>query len=86
MMKYDDIRIRKVKGLSYRARDEADRMGLSDDDMVIVRTYHDFNKSPLPFYELEKIVGSPINYLLSKLEKMDKEIESLRDTIKYDID
>lgn len=50
-LKYDDIRIRKVKVLSGSLLEIAYNKGLKDNDLVIVRT------------SLEKIEGSPIEYL-----------------------
>jgi len=64
--KYDDIRIRKVKVLCDVARETARQMKLKDDDLVIVKTYlHPY--AGWPTYELEKIEGSPIEYLQRKL-------------------
>ena len=56
----DDIRIRKVKVLGYRAKEEADKQGLSENDLVIVRTVIG---RPLPTYEITKIEGSPTQFL-----------------------
>jgi len=68
--KYDDIRIRKVKVLGDRARETANQMNLKENDLVIVRTY--ISSYPvLVSYELEKIEGSPIDYLLQKLNRRD---------------
>jgi len=61
MATYDDIRIRKVRVLGDRLRESARQMGLGEDDLVIVKTYMPPNS--LPVYELEKIEGSPIEYL-----------------------
>ncbi len=62
---YDDIRIRKVRVLGDRAREEANQMNLTEDDLVIVRTYI----NSLPKYDIEKIEGSPIQYLQRKINK-----------------
>lgn len=61
MATYDDIRIRKVKVLGDRARKTANQMGLKEDDLVIVRTV--IVPDSLPIYNIEKIEGSPIEYL-----------------------
>jgi hypothetical protein len=63
----DDVRIRTVKVLGDRARKTATEMGLKEDDLVIVRTY--IEKGKLPRYELEKIEGSPIEYLQRRMIK-----------------
>ena len=60
----DEQIIRKVKVLKGRAKDEAMKLGLDPDDLVIVTvTTH-----PLPEYHLEKIEGDPVSYLLSQIE------------------
>lgn len=60
-----DIRIRKVGVLGDRAKERAIEMGLKDDDLVILTTT--IPKKGLPIYDLEKIEGSPIEYLQKKL-------------------
>jgi hypothetical protein len=57
-----DIRIRKVKVLQGRAMDEAIKMGLASDDLVILTT----NVNSLPEYHIEKVEGNPISYLLRR--------------------
>ncbi len=57
-----DMRIRKVKVLQGRAMDEAIKMGLASDDLVILTT----NVNSLPEYHIEKIDGNPISYLLKR--------------------
>ena len=64
----NEIVIRKVKVLRGRARVEAFRMGLEQDDLVIVTT----SLHPLPEYHLEKVVGDPVSYLLSQMQSSDK--------------
>ena len=59
--KQDDIQIRKVKMLGDRARAEAQRQGLDENDLVVVKTK--IQKGSLPRYEIEKIEGSPIEYI-----------------------
>ena len=59
----DDIRIRKVKVLGNRAKEEADKQGLSENDLVIVRTVI----GSLPTYKLTKIEGSPTEFLRDKI-------------------
>ncbi|MFA5307047.1 MAG: hypothetical protein WC365_06380 [Candidatus Babeliales bacterium] len=58
-----DIVIRKVKVLRGRAKDEAVKQALKDDDLVIVSTSYD---NGLPEYQLEKIVGDTVSYLLNR--------------------
>jgi len=57
-----DIRIRKVKVLQGRAKEEADKQRLSPDDLVIVTT----SIGSLPEYHIEKIDGDPISFLLKR--------------------
>jgi hypothetical protein len=57
-----DIRIRKVKVLQGRAKDEAEKNGLASDDLVIVKTIVD----SLPEYHIEKIEGDPVSFLLKR--------------------
>lgn len=61
-MSDNDPMIRKVKALNGRARAEAERMKLSQNDLVIVRT----TTNSLPQYSLEKIDGDPITYLQNR--------------------
>jgi len=61
----EDVRIRKVKILGGRLREQADKMGLQPNDLVIVKT--EIKKGQLPIYSLEKIEGSPIDYLQKRL-------------------
>jgi hypothetical protein len=58
----EDIRIRKVKVLQGRAKDKADKKGLNPDDLVIVKT----SVNSLPEYEIEKIDGDPVSFLLKR--------------------
>lgn len=60
-----DIRIRKVKVLQGRARAEADRLELKSEDLVIVRT----TVGSLPNYEVEKVEGDPVSFLLKRAGK-----------------
>lgn len=62
-----DVRIKKVKMLNDRAREEANKQGLDENDLVIIRT----TIAIPPKYEIEKIEGSPIMYLQNKI-KQDK--------------
>jgi len=59
-----DIRIRRVRVLGDRARKKAEKMKLKEDDLVIIRTYVSSNS--LPIYDIEKIEGSPIEYLTNR--------------------
>ena len=58
-----DIRIRKVKTLKGRAKEEAERMGLKPNDLVIVTTKL---VNSLPEYHIEKVDGDPVSYLLKR--------------------
>ncbi len=55
----DTIKIRKVRALGDRAREEAKRQELDENDLVIVKTVI----SSLPKYEIQKIEGSPTQFL-----------------------
>jgi len=57
-----DIRIRKVKVLKGRAKEEAEKNKLSPDDLVILTT----SVNSLPEYHVEKIEGDPVSYLLKR--------------------
>jgi hypothetical protein len=57
-----DVRIRKVKVLQGRAKDEAEKKNLKPDDLVIVTT----SVNSLPEYHIEKIDGDPVSYLLKR--------------------
>lgn len=57
-----DIRIRKVKVLQGRAKDEAMKQGLAPNDLVILTT----SVNSLPEYVVEKIVGDPVSFLLKR--------------------
>ena len=54
-----DIKIRKVKGLGGRAKEQALEKGFSEEDLVIVKT----TINSLPQYEIKRIEGSILNYL-----------------------
>jgi len=56
--------IRKVKVLQGRAKEEADKMGLDQEDMVILTT----TVNSLPQYSIEKIEGNPVEYLLKRAD------------------
>jgi len=57
-----DIRIRKVKVLQGRAKDEAEKKQLAPDDLVLVTT----SVNSLPEYQVEKIDGDPVSFLLKR--------------------
>jgi len=57
-----DMRIRKVKVLQGRAKDEATKLNLNPDDLVILKT----SVSSLPEYSVEKIDGDPVSFLLKR--------------------
>jgi len=63
----DDIRIRKVKVLGDRAKEEAEKQGFSENDLVIVRTVI----GSLPTYKLTKIEGSPTQFIRDKILNSD---------------
>ena len=63
--------IRKVKVLQGKPKIEAEKLGLSPEDLVLVTTTINFD-SP-PDYAVEKIEGSPMDFLLSN--KRDTETE-----------
>ena len=58
---FKDIKIRKVKILSGRLHEQCKEMGLDSDDLVLVTTTYPEDK--LPEYEIEKIEGSPTEFL-----------------------
>jgi len=64
-----DIRIRKVKILRGRAKEEAEKRGLKPNDLVIVTTTI---TNSLPEYYIEKIDGDPVSYLLKCDNTFDK--------------
>lgn len=51
----DDIRIRKVKVLTGKAKTNAKKMGLSPNDLVIVKGDN-----------IERVIGDPVLYLLKR--------------------
>lgn len=57
-----DFAIREVSVLKGRAKEKAEEQNLEDDDLVIVKT----SVNSLPEYELEKIEGEPVKYLLDR--------------------
>lgn len=57
-----DMRVRKVKVLQGRAKDEALKQGLEPNDLVIVTT----TVNSLPEYHIEKIDGDPVSFLLKR--------------------
>ena len=67
MEKCVDIRIRKVKVLKGKAKTEAEKQGLSPDDLVIVTT----KINDLPEYSIEKVVGDPVSYLLGRKKETE---------------
>lgn len=59
-----DSRIRKVKVLRGRAKEEAEKQGLTPNDLVIVTTSI---IDGFPEYHIEKVVGDPTSFLLDKI-------------------
>lgn len=60
--KSKNVRIRKVNVLQGRAREKTEEKDLKPNDLVIVRTTVD----SVPQYEVEKIEGGPVSYLLGE--------------------
>ena len=58
--------IRKVKMLQGGAKTEADKQNLKDDDLVILTTTI---VDGFPEYQLEKIEGDPVSYLLKRTKE-----------------
>lgn len=59
-----DVRIRKVKVLQGGLRAQADKKGLTPDDLVLVKTT--IKPHQLPIYEIEKVGGDPVSFLLKR--------------------
>lgn len=59
-----DVSIRKVKVLQGRLREQADKRGLKPDDLVLVKTIIKPHQPPI--YEIEKVEGDPVLFLLKK--------------------
>jgi len=71
--KKDGVMIRKVKTLNTLAKEEAEKQGFSENDLVIVRTVI----GSLPAYEFTKIEGSPTQFLKDEIaNKPKKNIKS----------
>ena len=66
----DDKRIRKVSTLGDALRKRAKDRGLKDDDLVLVTTT--IYKGRPPNYEIEKVEGSPTEWLLERAKKKPK--------------
>jgi hypothetical protein len=60
-----DLRIRKVKVLQGRLREDAESKGLACEDLVLVTT----KAGSLPEYSIEKIEGDPVSFLLKRAGK-----------------
>lgn len=60
-IKKEGIMIRKVRALQGRVRAQAEEQGLNANDLVIVKP----SINSLPQYEIIKIEGNPVNFLLS---------------------
>jgi hypothetical protein len=61
---YSLLIVRKVSVLQGRAREAAEKLYLLPDDLVLVKTT--ITKGAPPEYSVEKIVGNPIKFLLSR--------------------
>ena len=70
-MKKVDIRIRKVKVLHGRAKEEAEKQGLKSDDLVILRT--SLKRGSLPAYRVEKIEGDSVSFLSRYAKKLKEQ-------------
>ena len=66
-VKKDGVMIRKVKALNTLAKEEAEKQGFSENDLVIVRTVI----GSLPTYKLTKIEGSPTQFIRDKILNSD---------------
>jgi len=66
--KKDGVMIRKVKTLNTLAKEEAEKQGFSENDLVIVRTVI----GSLPAYEFTKIEGSPTQFLKDEIANKPK--------------
>ena len=64
----EDVRFRKVNSLQGRAKDEALKQHLNENDLVVVRT----TIGSLPEYEIEKVSGDPIQFLFNLGKKLVK--------------
>ena len=62
-----ETRFRKVKVLRGRAKEEAMKQGLNPEDLVVVKTK--INPDCPPDYEVEKVEGDPVSYLLKRSGK-----------------
>ena len=60
-MVHSTINVKKVSVLAHRAKEEADRLKLKDNDLVIIKTI--ITEGKLPEYKLTKIEGNPIEFL-----------------------
>ena len=67
-VKKDGVMIRKVKTLNTLAKEEAEKQGFSENDLVIVRTVI----GSLPAYEFTKIEGSPTQFLKDEIANKPK--------------
>lgn len=65
MTKMSDTRIVKVSILKGRPKIEAERQGLSPDDLVVVTVS---TIDGFPEYHIEKVEGDPTSFLLSKVQ------------------
>jgi len=63
-----DIRIKKVLVLGAKLKKQAKEQGLTDEDLVLVTTTIHENKPPT--YKLEKVIGSPTDWLLERCKKV----------------
>ena len=59
------VYIRKVSVFKGKTMEKAEDMGLKPNDLVIIRIYISEEDS-LPTYELEKIEGDPVSYMLDR--------------------
>jgi len=63
--------IREVGVLGGRLREQANKMGLKETDLVYIVT-SSTSGNPLPIYELEKVDGSPSEFLEKKVLETSK--------------
>ena len=63
-----NVRIKRVSVLGDKLRKQAKKAGLNENDLVLVTTT--IHKDKPPTYKLEKVVGSPTDWLLERCEKV----------------
>jgi hypothetical protein len=67
-MTLGDPKIRRVKVLGDRAKAAALKIGCKDEDLVLVTTI--IKPNTLPEYKIEKVIGSPTDWLLERAKRV----------------